>query len=40
MYVVTKENNSLYVINLADKIIIQQLSLDNEAFAPVQTSFL
>ncbi len=33
MYVVTKENNSLYVINLAKKTIIQQLELGKEAYA-------
>ncbi len=33
MYVVTKENNSLYVMNLTDKSIIQQLKLGNEAYA-------
>ncbi len=33
MYVVTKENNSLYVINLTNKSIIQQLELGNEAYA-------
>lgn len=33
LYVVTKENNSLYVINLTDKSIIQQLTLGNEAYA-------
>ncbi|MEJ7823283.1 MAG: beta-propeller fold lactonase family protein, partial [Chitinophagaceae bacterium] len=33
MYVVTKENNSLYVIDLTDKRIIQQMELGNEAYA-------
>jgi YVTN family beta-propeller protein len=33
MYVVTKENNSLYVINLTNKSIIQQIELGNEAYA-------
>jgi len=33
MYVVTKENNSLYIINLTDKRIIQQLELVKEAYA-------
>ncbi len=33
MYVVTKENNSLYVINLADKTILQQLKLEDAAYA-------
>ncbi len=33
MYVVTKENNSLYVINLIDKSIVQQIELGNEAYA-------
>ncbi|MEO5646954.1 MAG: YncE family protein, partial [Chitinophagaceae bacterium] len=33
LYVVTKENNSLYVINLTDKSIIQKLDLGNEAYA-------
>jgi YVTN family beta-propeller protein len=33
MYVVTKENNSLYVINLKDKSIVQKLDLGNEAYA-------
>ena len=33
MYVVTKENNSLYVINLTDKSIVQQLELGNEGYA-------
>ncbi|GEO10084.1 bifunctional YncE family protein/alkaline phosphatase family protein [Segetibacter aerophilus] len=35
MYVVTKENNALYVINLADKSIVQQLPLGNEGYACV-----
>lgn len=33
LYVVTKENNSLYVIDLASKKIIHQLPLGNEAYA-------
>ena len=33
MYVVTKENNSLYVINLSDKSIIKQLDLGKEGYA-------
>jgi YVTN family beta-propeller protein len=33
MYVVTKENNSLYVINMVDKKIIQQLPLEDAAYA-------
>ncbi|MBO9561665.1 MAG: bifunctional YncE family protein/alkaline phosphatase family protein [Niastella sp.] len=33
MYVVTKENNSLYVINLASKAIVQQIKLGSEAYA-------
>lgn len=33
LYVVTKENNSLYIINLATKNIIQQLELGAEAYA-------
>jgi YVTN family beta-propeller protein len=33
LYVVTKENNSLYVIDLSDKSIIQKLELGNEAYA-------
>lgn len=33
MYVVTKENNALYVINLTNKSIVQQLQLGNEAYA-------
>jgi YVTN family beta-propeller protein len=33
LYVVTKENNSLYVINLADKSILQQIELGKEAYA-------
>ncbi len=32
MYVVTKDNNSLYVINLKNKTILQQVSLDGEAY--------
>lgn len=32
MYVVTKENNSLYVISLVDKKIKQRLELGNEAY--------
>jgi YVTN family beta-propeller protein len=35
LYVVTKENNSLYVVNLANKSIIQQLPLGKEAYACV-----
>lgn len=33
MYVVTKENNTLYVINLSDKSIIQQLEIGKEGYA-------
>ncbi|MBA3674248.1 MAG: bifunctional YncE family protein/alkaline phosphatase family protein [Chitinophagaceae bacterium] len=33
MYVVTKENNSLYVINLVNKSIIQKVELGKEAYA-------
>ncbi len=33
MYVVTKENNSLYVINLVDKTILQQVKLEDAAYA-------
>jgi len=33
LYVVTKENNSLYVVDLADKKIIEQLPLGNEGYA-------
>ncbi|MEJ7769166.1 MAG: bifunctional YncE family protein/alkaline phosphatase family protein [Chitinophagaceae bacterium] len=33
LYVVTKENNSLYVMNLADKTIIQRHELGNEGYA-------
>lgn len=33
MYVVTKENNSLYVINLTDKTILQQLQLEDAAYS-------
>jgi DNA-binding beta-propeller fold protein YncE len=32
LYVVTKGNNSLYVVNLASKKIVQQLSLGAEAY--------
>lgn len=32
MYIVTKENNSLYVVNLADKKIVTQQKLPAEAF--------
>ncbi len=32
MYVVTKENNSLYIINLSTKKIIQQLKLEDAAY--------
>lgn len=32
MYIVTRENNSLYVVNLADKKIIQRLPLGHELF--------
>ncbi|RYY19382.1 MAG: hypothetical protein EOO04_22130 [Chitinophagaceae bacterium] len=32
MYVVTKEDNSLYVINLSDKKVIQKTSLDKQAY--------
>jgi YVTN family beta-propeller protein len=32
MYVVTKDNNSLYIINLNDKSILQQIQLDAEAY--------
>lgn len=32
MYVVTKENNSLYVINLTDKKILQQVPLEDAAY--------
>jgi YVTN family beta-propeller protein len=35
MYVVTKENNSLYIINLQTKKIRKQIQLDGEAFACV-----
>lgn len=38
MYVVTKENNSLYVINLADKTILQQLKLEDAAYACLLSS--
>ena len=33
MYVVTKENNALYMVNLADKRVIQQLSIGKEGYA-------
>ncbi|NII27638.1 bifunctional YncE family protein/alkaline phosphatase family protein [Pseudoflavitalea sp. X16] len=33
MYVVTKENNALYIINLATKQVVQQLNLGKEAYA-------
>jgi YVTN family beta-propeller protein len=33
LYVVTKENNSLYIIDLSTKKIIQELALRNEAYA-------
>lgn len=33
MYIVTKENNSLYVVSLADKKILQRLPLGHEAFS-------
>jgi YVTN family beta-propeller protein len=32
MYVVTKDNNSLYIINLKNKSIVQQVLLDAEAY--------
>jgi YVTN family beta-propeller protein len=32
MYVVTKDNNSLYIINLKNKTIVQQIPLDAEAY--------
>jgi YVTN family beta-propeller protein len=32
MYVVTKDNNALYIINLKNKTIIQQVPLDAEAY--------
>ncbi len=32
LYVVTKDNNSLYIINLRTKMIIQQVKLDGEAY--------
>jgi DNA-binding beta-propeller fold protein YncE len=35
MYVVTKENNSLYVINLKSKQVTQQVSLGSEAYTCV-----
>ncbi len=33
LYVVTKENNSLYVVDLSSKKILHQLELSNEAYA-------
>ncbi len=33
MYVVTKENNSLYVVNLINKNIVQELSIGKEGYA-------
>src|SRR3954468_19616133 len=33
LYVVTKENNALYVVNLADKSILQHLPLQHEGYA-------
>ena len=33
MYIVTKENNSLYVIDILTKKIVHQLALSNEAYA-------
>ncbi len=33
LYIVTKENNALYVVNLAGKSIIQQLPIDKEGYA-------
>ncbi len=33
LYVVTKEDNSLYVIKLADKSIVQKMPLEKEAYA-------
>jgi len=33
LYVVTKENNSLYIINMVDKKIIHQLKLEDAAYA-------
>ncbi|TDH27014.1 hypothetical protein EXU57_09440 [Segetibacter sp. 3557_3] len=33
MYVVTKENNALYVVNMAEKQVSQTLDLGNEAYA-------
>jgi len=33
MYVVTKENNSLYVVDLANKRVVQQVPLQNEGYA-------
>jgi YVTN family beta-propeller protein len=35
LYVVTKDNNSLYIISLADKKIIQQVPLEAEAYTCV-----
>jgi len=35
LYVVTKENNSLYVVNLKTKKIVQQKTLNGEAYACV-----
>ena len=32
LYVVTKDNNSLYIINLVDKMIVQQVKLGAEAY--------
>jgi YVTN family beta-propeller protein len=32
LYVVTKDNNSLYIINLKNKSIVQQIALDAEAY--------
>ena len=32
LYVVTKDNNSLYIINLIDKTIVKQVQLDAEAY--------
>jgi len=32
LYVVTKDNNALYIINLTDKSIVQQVNLDAEAY--------
>ncbi len=33
MYVVTKEDNSLYVINLLNKKVVQKIQLENEAYS-------